>query len=367
MEALAAVAREPHGAFTLDTIEIAEPRAGEVLVELQSVGICHTDLAARDGVLPISLPAVLGHEGCGIVVEVGPGVSKVAPGDRVGITFASCGDCPSCRDGEPSYCHFFTPLNYGGAQADGTKPLTLGGEEVFGSFFGQSSFATHALATERNVVKVRHDVPAEIVAPLGCGIQTGAGAVLNSLNCAPGSSVLVAGAGSVGLAAVMAAAVRGCTHIIAVEPHEARRALALELGATHVIDPSVGPLADQVRALLPDGVDNAIDTSGNVGVIEGLVPCMTNRGKIGLIGVPADPAATVSLSIIGTLTLGLSVIGIIEGDSDPDVFVPELIEMYLSGKFPLDKLITTFPFGKINDAIDAQHRGEVVKPVLLHD
>lgn len=367
MQALAAVAREAHGDFTLDTIEIDGPRAGEVMVMLQSVGICHTDLAARDGVIPIPLPAVLGHEGCGIVVEVGPDVSKVKPGDRVGITFASCGECASCRDGEPSYCHNFTPLNYGGTRSDGTRPLTLGGEEVFGSFFGQSSFATHALALERNVVKVRHDVPAEVVAPLGCGIQTGAGAVLNSLNCAPGSSVLVAGAGSVGLAAVMAAVVRRCSHVVVVEPHETRRALALELGATHVIDPSVGSVAEQVRALIPDGVDNAIDTSGNVGVIEGLVPCMTNRGKIGLIGVPADPSAAVSLNIMGTLTLGLSIVGIIEGDSDPDVFVPELIELYLAGKFPVDKLVTTFPFAKINDAVDAQHRGEVVKPVLLHD
>jgi aryl-alcohol dehydrogenase len=358
MDALAAVAREPHAPFTLENIEIESPRAGEVLVEIEAVGICHTDLAARDGALPTALPAVLGHEGCGIVREIGHGVTKVAPGDRVGITFNSCGE---------SYCHQFMHLAYDGTRDDGSGPITTDkGEKLTGMFFGQSSFGTHALAFERNVVKVPTDVPAEILAPLGCGLQTGAGAVMRSLDCQPGTSILVAGAGSVGLASVMGAVVRGLSTIMVVEPHESRRDLALKLGATHVIDPAAGPVAEQVRAILPAGVDHAIDSSGVPAVIESLIASVTFHGKVGLIGVPADPAASIPLTIINTLAMGVTITGIIEGDSVPDDFIPELVDLYKAGRFPIDKLVSTFPFNKINDAVDAQHRGEVLKPVLVH-
>jgi aryl-alcohol dehydrogenase len=368
MEALAAVARGPHTEFSLETITIDGPKAGEVLVKIEAVGVCHTDLAARDGALPVVLPAVFGHEGCGVVQKVGVGVTKVSPGDRVGITFDSCGSCPSCRTDSPAYCHNFMYLAYGGVREDGTGPLTsAAGDPLTGFFFGQSSFATYSLAHERNVVKVPDDIPAELLAPLGCGIQTGAGAVMRSLNCRMGSALVVAGAGSVGLAAVMGAVVQGCATIIAVEPHESRRALALEVGATHVIDPAAGPLIEQVRAIIPAGADYAIDTSGNVAVIEALIGSMTHHGKVGLIGAPSDPASAVSLNIIGSLAMGITVMGIIEGDSVPDEFIPKLVDLYRSGKFPLDKLVTTFPFAKINDAIEAQHRGEVLKPVLIHD
>lgn len=366
MEALAAVARAPHAEFILEPVIIDGPRAGEVLVRIEAVGICHTDLASRDGAIPIALPAVLGHEGCGVVEAVGTGVTKVAAGDRVGITFASCGCCPSCAAGAPAYCHNFMQLNYSGLRKDGSGPLSAGGESVTGLFFGQSSFATHSLALESNVVKVPADIPAEILAPIGCGIQTGAGAVLRSLDCRPGSALLIAGAGSVGLSAVMAAAVRECATIIAVEPHESRRALALELGATHVIDPAEGPIEEQVRAIVPGGVDYAIDTSGLAPVIGGLIKSMTFHGKLGLIGVPSDPATALPLGVLEMLILGITVIGIIEGDSHPDSFMPELIDLYRAGRFPIDKLVTTFPFAKINDAVAAQHGGEVLKPVLVH-
>ncbi|MBV7707105.1 geraniol dehydrogenase [Nocardia sp. 852002-20019_SCH5090214] len=367
MQALAAVARAPHSDFSLETITIDGPKPGEVLVKIEAVGICHTDLAARDGALPVALPAVFGHEGCGVVEAIGEGVTKVAPGDRVAITFASCGSCPACRADSPSYCHNFMHLNYAGVRADGTGPLSAGAEAITGLFFGQSSFATHSVALERNVVKAPSDLPAEIIAPIGCGIQTGAGAVLRSLTCRPGSSLLVAGAGSVGLAAVMAAAVRECATIIVIEPHASRRELAIELGATHAIDPGAGPVAEQVRAIVAAGVDYAIDTSGMPAVIDGLVKSMTFHGKLGLIGVPADPEAALPISVIETLVLGLTVVGIIEGDSVPDEFIPELIELYRAGRFPIDKLVTTFDFTKINDAVAAQHRGEVLKPVLVHD
>lgn len=205
----AALARESGGPFDVEKVELADVGPREVLVEIRGVGLCHTDIAARDGFFGLPYPMVLGHEGSGVVVEVGPDVRSVEPGDWVALSFASCGECKQCTDNRPAYCREFGARNYGGGvRADGSTAITQDGEAVVGDFFGQSSFATHALASERNVVKVDRDVPLELVGPLGCGIQTGAGAVLNSMNCAAGESILVLGTGPVGLAAVMAARIR---------------------------------------------------------------------------------------------------------------------------------------------------------------
>jgi len=200
MEVTAAVLREVGGDFGLEKVRLDAPRPGEVLVQISAVGICHTDLATRDGALPFPLPGVLGHEGAGVVVEVGEGVTKVAPGDRVGVSFASCGSCPACASDVPAYCHRFMELNYAGVRtSDGSSPISNTQGPVGSSFFGQSSFATHAITGERNVVKVSSDIPLHLVAPLGCGVQTGAGAVMRSFAAPAGSSVLILGGGSVGL------------------------------------------------------------------------------------------------------------------------------------------------------------------------
>lgn len=367
MKATAALLREPGGRFELAEIEIDGPRAGEVLVQIAAAGICHTDLAARDGVLPIEFPGVVGHEGTGTVLEVGPGVGKVAPGDTVCLTFNSCGACRTCLAGTPSYCVNFGRCNYGGTRTDGSRPLHRDGSPVYGMFFGQSSFATVALADERNVVKVSPEVPAAVRAPLGCGVQTGVGAAIHSLRVQPGSSVLIAGAGSVGLSAVLGAVLSDAERVIVVEPSAARRALARDLGATDAIDPAAGDAAGQVRELLPAGVDYALDTSGLPAVLESMVGAMAVRGTIGLIGVPPTPEGALALNIIETLTLGLTVTGIVEGDSDPDEFIPDLVQLYLDGRLPIDKFVTEVPFAEINDAVAAQHRGEIVKPVLVFE
>jgi len=361
----AAVAEQVGSGFTLKTLDLAEPGPGEVLVEIAGVGLCHTDLAVAGGHLPFPFPAVLGHEGSGVVTSVGPGVTKVAPGDRVAATFNSCGACSECVSGFPSYCVRFMELNFGGSGSRGAT-LRDGAAEVGGSFFGQSSFATHALAHEANVVKVPDGVPLEFAGPLGCGIQTGAGAVLNSLDCPPGSSLLVTGGGSVGLSAVMAAAARGLAAILVAEPVAARRELALSLGATHAIDPAQGGIAGQVRAILPEGVKYALDTTAAAPVLATVIAALAQRGRFGMVGVPADPTATLSVGLIEMQARGLSFTGIVEGDSNPDVFIPRLAEMYQAGTFPFDKIITTMPFAKINDAIAAQARGEIVKAVLVH-
>ncbi|MCW3039146.1 MAG: Aryl-alcohol dehydrogenase [Solirubrobacterales bacterium] len=363
---LAAVAHAPEGDFAFETLTLAAPGPGEVLVEIKGVGLCHTDLVAREGLYELPYPLVVGHEGAGVVVEVGEGVSAVAPGDHVALSFNSCGHCVSCEDGAPSYCLDFPGQNYGGGvRPDGTGTLTLDGAPVSGSFFGQSSFASHALANEHNVVKVDPDLPIELLGPLGCGIQTGAGSVMNVFACPPGSSLLVLGGGPVGLAAVMGAVVQGCGTIVVSEPFASRRELALKLGATHVLDPAAGPLDEQVRALLPAGVDYAFDTTGSVPVLEAVIASMAHRGTIGLVGVPKDFADSLPVNLITAMVLGLTVRGIVEGDSDPMTFIPRMLELYREGRFPFDEMITTYPFDQLNAAVAAQHAGEVVKVVLV--
>jgi aryl-alcohol dehydrogenase len=364
----AAVFNAGSSEFSLESLRLASPGAGEVLIEIVAVGLCHTDVATQAGVIPFPSPGVLGHEGSGRVVEVGPGVTKVQPGDAVALSFSSCGKCPACVADAPANCHMFMPLNYAGSRLDGTSPVsTLSGEPVGSMFFGQSSFATHAVAPERNVVKIPDDAPLDIVGPMGCGIQTGAGAVMRSFDAPAGSSIVVLGAGSVGLSAVMAAAARGLAHIMVVEPHESRRALALELGATKAIDPAAGDLGEQIRAVVPDGVDYVFDTTGRPDVIESAITALTFRGTLGFVGVPTDPTHSISLNIIGSMVQGLTVKGIVEGDSDPDVFIPELLALHAEGRFPFEKMITRMPFGQINEAVELQHSGSAVKVVLVHE
>ncbi|HEY1920598.1 MAG TPA: NAD(P)-dependent alcohol dehydrogenase [Streptosporangiaceae bacterium] len=362
MKVTAAVVEELGAAFTLKTLELAAPGPDEVLIEVAGVGLCHTDLAVARGHLPFAFPAVLGHEGSGTVAAVGDAVTKVAPGDRVALTFSYCGGCAECAAGFPSYCVSFMELNFGGAA---TLHGGAGGTDVNGAFFGQSSFATHALVRAANVVQLPDGVPLELAGPLGCGIQTGAGAVLNSLNCPAGSSLLVTGGGSVGLSAVMAAAARGLATIIVAEPVPARRELALTLGATHAIDPAGGDLAGLVRAIRPEGVKHALDTTAAGPVITGVIASLAQQGRFGMVGVPTDLGATLTVGLVEMQARGLSFQGIVEGDSNPEVFIPQLAAMYQEGTFPFDKIITTVPFAKINDAVEAQRRGEIVKAVLV--
>lgn len=361
----AAIAIGPGQPFEIDTVEIDAPRSNEVLVRIAACGICHTDLAVREGHLPMALPAVLGHEGAGEVLAVGDAVSKVSVGDRVALSFASCGECAMCQAGQPAYCSQFNLLNGAGCRTDGSCTHHRLGKPISGMFFGQSSFAGLALAYERNVVKIPDDVPFEVAAPFGCGIQTGAGAVLNSLDCQPGSSLLILGGGTVGLAAALAGLVRGCDPIIVSEPSPMRRQLAVDLGITHALDPAAGPLEGQLRSLMPAGIDHVVDTTGIPGVIESAVQCLAVRGSIGLMGIPADPAWAISANILAVISRGVTIKGVVEGDSDPDTFIPHLIELYRAGRFPIDRLIRTYPLEGINEAIDDQYAGKVVKPVLV--
>ncbi|MGA0603249.1 NAD(P)-dependent alcohol dehydrogenase [Caulobacter sp. KR2-114] len=363
MQVKAAITRGAGQAFEIATLELEPPRADEVRVRIAAVGVCHTDLVARDGGMPMAFPAVFGHEGAGVVEAVGEAVSKVKPGDRVGITFRSCGTCARCRSGDPAYCYMMPAMNYIGSRLDGSKALSDEGAAVSSNFFGQSSFATHALAYERNVVKLPEDIPFELAAPLGCGIQTGAGGVMLALAPPAGSAILITGGGAVGLAAVMGARIQGCATIIVLEPHAARRQLALDLGATHVLDPAGEALPTAVRAIVPMGVDYAFDTTGRSDVLSAIMACLAPKGVLGVVGIP-QPGSGLPGDMGTVLTFGQTVRGIIEGDSDPDQFLPRLIEEWRAGNLPLEKLVKTYPFEAINEAIEAQHHGDCVKVVL---
>ena len=364
MEIQAAVTESKGAPFEIKTVELGDLQADEVLVKVVACGICHTDLIIRDQWYPVPLPAVLGHEGAGVVEAVGAGVTKVAPGDHVAMSYGSCGSCVNCHAGEPWVCHDFFARNFGACRPDGSTALAVDGRPVHSHFFGQSSFATFAVATERNVVRLDPDVPLEIVAPFGCGIQTGAGAVLRVFRPEAGTSIAVFGTGTVGLSAVMAARVAGCTTIIGVDVRPARLELALELGATAVVDARSADPVEAVRAATGGvGADFSIDATGIPNVLQQAVYCTGPGGVCGLIGAP--PFGTeVSLDINLMLAMGRTLRGIVEGQSIPDVFLPRLIELWRQGRFPVDRIITHYSFDQIDEAARDAEEGRVVKPVL---
>ena len=362
MKIKAAIALETGSAFAIEELEIGEPRHDEVLVRIAGAGICHTDLIVRDQVYPPPLPAVLGHEGSGIVEAVGPGVTKVQPGDHVVLTFMSCGQCRNCARGAPAYCLEFIALNLSGGRADGSCGYSRSGERVNGHFFGQSSFATYSLANQRNVVKVPSDVPIELLGPLGCGIQTGAGGTLNALRPEPGSSIAVFGTGSVGMSALMGAVVSGCTTIIGVDINDQRLELARELGATHVVNPLRADPVAEIQKITPTGVDYSVETTASPAVLRQAVDALAVLGVCGVIGAAAF-GTEVTLDM-PTIMFGRTVRGIIEGDSVPDQFIPALVELYKQGRFPIDKLVRYYSLEEINDACEASAKGDVMKPVL---
>lgn len=362
----AAVHREVRQPFSFESIKIDAPRDNEVLVKVVATGICHTDVITRDGFVPITKrPCVLGHEGAGIVVEVGRSVTNVTAGDHVVMSFASCGQCDRCLAQEPAYCREFFIRNFSGTRADGSSTLhhPEQDEEVCGCFFGQSSFADFALVDQRNLVKVDKDVPLELLGPLGCGFQTGAGAVLNFLKPAIGSSLVIFGVGAVGAAALMAAKIAGCATIIAVDIHDNRLNLALELGAHHVINALHESPIERIKALTEGrGADYVVEASGVGQVMASALQSVRMAGSVALLGVaPQGSKVELDMSVLGT---GRTIKSCVEGDSDPSSFVPQMIGYYREGLFPLEKLITFYKFDELNQAFADSCKGEVIKAVV---
>lgn len=357
--ALAAVVRQTGLAPAIETVTIDDPRAGEVLVKLVATGVCHTDMVMRDGHLPVPLPVVLGHEGAGHVVAVGQGVTHVVPGDAVVLSFASCGACPSCAKEAPAYCHAFFPHNFLATRADGSTAIAGRDGPVHSHVFGQSSFATYAIAEARNTVKVDADLPLELMGPLGCGFLTGAGAVLQALDVQAGQSIAILGTGAVGMAAVMAAKIRGAARIYAVDRSAGRVAMAVSLGATH------GVVADgrSLSAHGLDGLDHILDTTGHVPLIEEAIMTLGPQGQAGLLAAFA-PGARVGFDAGFVMSAGRVIRGIVEGSANPQSLIPQLIAYWREGRFPIERLVTFYPFADIAKAIAEGESGAVIKPIV---
>lgn len=354
MKTTAAVSRSPDSPFTLESVDLDEPRPDEVLVRVHATGVCHTDLTFK---ARVPGPAVLGHEGAGVVEAVGERVEGVEPGDHVLLSYRSCGECVHCRAGHPPYCSRGALLNMSGGRADGTATLSQNGTRFFGSFFGQSSFAQYALAAADNVVVVDPSVDLALASPLGCGFQTGAGAVLKVLTPEASSRLVVFGAGGVGLAAVMAAKAVGVEAVVVVDPVASRRDKAVELGATQTVDPTTDDVATVAR-----GATDALDTTGIPEVVATALGVLESRGTLVIVGLGWRHA---TIDIRDLMYSGKTIRGCAEGDASPKEFIPELLALHEQGKFPMEAIVRRYDAGDIETAVADSRSGSAIKPVLV--
>jgi len=364
MQITAAVVREKSAPFVIETLELCEPRADELVVCVVASGMCQTDLHGRDQYFPVTkFPAVFGHEGAGVVHAVGGAVRDFAPGDHVVMSYPWCGVCENCRRHRLNYCLDGRNLKMGGTRADGSTLLSKNGAPVYSAYFQQSSFGTFALTQARWAVKVRNDAPLELLGPLACSGQTGAGAVLNVLKPKPGEAIAIFGVGAVGLAALMAAKIAGCDPIIALDVHPARLALARELGASHLIDNKAGAGAvNDIRALTGGGVRYAVETSAVPAVLRQAIEALIADGTCILLG--SAPKGTDAAFEMPFLQQGRVVRGVVQGDSVPGEFIPKLVDLIVAGQFPIERTIKFYALAEINRAAQESSAGLTIKPVL---
>lgn len=363
MQITAAIVEKEAGPFVIDKLGLTDPRPDEVLVRVVASGMCHTDLHGRDGYFDTAFPAVFGHEGGGVVEAVGSAVVDLKQGDHVIMAFPFCGMCPNCQAHMPSHCMDSMNLKGSGTRADGSTLMEKDGAPVYSAFFQQSSFGTYAIANQRFAVKVRDDAPLERLGAMACGVQTGAGAVLNAMKPAAGDSLAIFGTGGVGLSALMAARLAACDPIIAVDIQDSRLALARELGATHTINHSSGEdVVAAIRQITGHGVKFSIDTSAIPAILREAVEILMPLGTSILLG-SARKGTDVSLEM-PFLQDGRTVRGVIQGWSEPKVFLPQLVDLMMEGNFPADRLMTFYPLADINRAAEDATNGRTIKPVL---
>lgn len=359
MEIQAAITPEQGGKFKIQNVELAAPRSGEILVKVVATGVCHTDAVGRyGGITPY--PVVLGHEGAGVVEQIGPNVLDLKTGDHVVISFAHCGHCEQCLTGHPTVCRRFNELNFGGEMEDHTHRLKADGKDI-ANFFGQSTFGSYAIVNERNAVKIDKNVDLSLMGPLGCGIQTGAGTVLNRLQPPFATDIAIYGCGAVGLSALMAAKIQNCRRIIAVDVHDNRLELAKSLGATHVFNGKNTDVVKEIKDLTGGGTQFAVETTGVPAVVRQSLQALCPLGTCAIVGVTPEVKLDVHKDLMAE---GKSMIGVIEGDSVPKVFIPQLIEYYKAGLFPFDKLVKFYSFEDIEKAFEDSKTGGTIKPIL---
>lgn len=361
MRITAAISRKDTPAPLLEQVELADPAPNELRIRMVAVGICHTDINAHEGRLS-PLPIALGHEGAGVVDAVGAGVEGFAVGDHVLLSGSSCGACPNCLANLPSYCDLAMPLTFGGKRLDGSTALCCNGEALHSHFFGQSSFATYAIVPQRTAVKVARELPLAQLAPLGCGVITGAGAVIEALKVGFGDTIAIFGTGGVGLSAVMAAKLVGARRIVAVDVRQDRLDLARELGATDCFLADEADLAAKLRAVTGRGLDYTLNTTTVPGVHTLALECLAMRGTAGFVSAPRGEW---SPAMFPMLAGGRQLRGILGGDASPRHFLPKLIDYWQQGRFPFERLITAYPFADIGRAFADLQSGAVIKPVLI--
>ncbi len=366
----AAVANDCDGAFVTQALSLRAPAKSELRVKIVATSVCHTDLMTKSKSL-CNFPIVLGHEGVGVVDAVGSDVEGFSIGDHVVLSYDFCDHCAQCKAHKPSYCDEHGSLNFAGVRPDGNTTHRDSDKEYYGSFFQQSSFATYALTHATNTVKVDKSLPLTTLAPLGCGVQTGAGTVFNTLAVEAGTSIAIFGCGCVGLSAVMAAKVAGAENIIAIDINRDRTAMAKELGATHSIDSgkpeASAKLVEQIKSISgAGGCHYAIDTSGIPAVLRQAFDCCRPMGVTAMIA-PGVPGTEVSVEMLGLLP-GKSLRGVVQGDARSQEFIPQLIALWKAGQFPFDRLISFFEsIGSLETAITAMSNGTVIKPVVVYD
>ncbi len=362
----AAVLYEASKPLQIEDLEIGEPQTNEILIRNEAAGVCHSDLHFMKGEMPVPVPVVMGHEGCGIVEKVGPGVTSVQPGDKV-ITMVSftCGSCRYCVEGRPTECVENLPI-----QMMAELPLYAGkrlkkGDQEFHQIFGLGSFAEYSVVHERSAVKVRPDAPSEVVCLLGCGVTTGLGASMNTAGVRPGESIVVFGCGGVGLSALMGAKLAGAGTIIGVDISRNKLDMAKELGADHVINAQeVENPVQMVKELTGGaGADYAIEAAGVPPLMEQAFASIHNGGKCVIAGM-ASLGSMVSFAPFEFL-LGKTITGSVQGGIIPSLDIPRLVDMFMDGKLPVDKLISkSFPLEQVNEAFQALENKEVIRSVI---
>jgi S-(hydroxymethyl)glutathione dehydrogenase/alcohol dehydrogenase len=368
MKAKAAIAYEAGKPLVVDTVDLDGPKAGEVLVEIKATGVCHTDEFTRSGADPEGLfPAILGHEGAGVVVDVGPGVTSVKKGDHVIPLYTpECRQCKSCLSRKTNLCTAIRATQGKGVMPDGTSRFSLKGKPVH-HYMGCSTFSNYTVLPEIAVAKIREDAPFDKVCYIGCGVTTGIGAVINTAKVEPGANVVVFGLGGIGLNVVQGARMVGANMIVGVDINPARKALAEKFGMTHFVNPKEvkGDLVPHLVELTGGGADYSFECVGNVELMRQALECC-HRGWgvsviIGVAGAGQEIRTRPFQLVTGRVWKGTA-FGGARGRSD----VPRIVDWYMSGKINIDDLIThTMPLEDINKAFDLMHEGKSIRSVIL--
>ncbi len=363
----AAVLTGAHTDLRVEELDLMPPRQGEVLVRMVAAGLCGTDLHAIDGDLAVPLPCVLGHEGAGVVEDIGPGVTDLIPGDHVILLWrASCGRCFYCSLGRPALCDMGLQIRQTGAMLDGETRFRRPDGEQIRHFLGASTFAERTVLPAAATVKIRPDVPLDRAALIGCGVMTGVGAVTNAAHVEVGSAVAVFGAGGVGLNVIQGAALVGAERIIAVDTRASKLDLARRFGATHTVDASSHDPVAAIAALTNGrGADYAFEAIGLPATVAQALACVRKAGTAIVVGL-TSPQALVEINPLALVQQEKTLRGSLYGSAQLRFDMPRLLDLYVAGKLKLDELITRrYPLAEVNDAVLALRRGDVARAVLI--